>query len=131
MECLGRLAGAPEDGLHALVASTWTQRARRHWVAVVLVGAGVALGLSGLRGERGVAGVSALRRELRQLESESFDLLQAGEKARRQLEALQTDDAELERVARRELQLVRPGEVLYVQEDPRRPRPPRQRVTPP
>lgn len=90
---------------------------------MLLLVAGVLLALTGLRS---VADFSSLRQELTQLKSQSFDLLQAGHAARLQLQALQAEDAELERVARSKLQLVRPGEVLYVPEDPRRSRvPPR------
>jgi cell division protein FtsB len=99
------------------------QLARRHWVAILLAGAGIGLFASGLRGYRGVAGVVELRRELGEMESESFDLVQQDHEARRRLDALREDDHELERVARQQLHLVRPGEVLYVLEDQRHPRP--------
>ena len=99
----------------------WLQLARRHWVAILLAGAGLGLFASGLRGYRGVAGVVELRRELGEIESESFDLVQQGHEARRRLDALREDDHELERVARQQLHLVRPGEVLYVREGQRHP----------
>lgn len=105
------------------MASTRLESVRRYWFALLLLGAGVFLALTGLRS---VANVASLHQELTQLKSQSFDLVQAGHEARLQLQALQTEDAELERVARSKLQLVRPGEVLYVPEDPRRSRvPPR------
>jgi cell division protein FtsB len=98
----------------------WFQLARRHWLALLLAGTGLALGFSGLRGERGLPGVAELRRELDEIEAESFQLLQQGHEARRRLDALRDDDRELERVARQR-HLVRPGEVLYVPDDRRRP----------
>lgn len=99
----------------------WLQLMRRHWVALLLAGAALGLFASGFGGYRGVSGVVELRRELSQIESQSFDLLQQGHEARRRLETIRHDDDELERVARQQLHLVRPGEVLYVFDDTRRP----------
>jgi cell division protein FtsB len=93
--------------------------ARQHWLALLLGGAGVLLGLSGLRGERGLAGISDLRSELETIQAESFQLLQASHESRARLRALKEDDRELERVARHRLKLARPGETIYVLEEPK------------
>jgi cell division protein FtsB len=99
----------------------WLQLMRRHWVALLLAGAALGLFASGLRGYRGVSSVVELRRELSDIESQSFDLLQQGHEVRHRLDTIRHDDDELERVARQQLHLVRPGEVLYVFDDPRHP----------
>ena len=97
------------------------QLMRRHWVALLLAGAALGLFASGLGGYRGISGVVDLRRELSEIESQSFALLQQGHEARLRLDTIRHDDGELERVARQQLHLVRPGEVLYVFDDTRRP----------
>jgi cell division protein FtsB len=113
------LATAQASGLTPQEMGGWVELARHHWLALVLGGAGVVLGVSGLRGERGLGGIADLSGELEDIQTESFQLLQAGHEARARLRALREDDRELERVARHRLQLARPGETIYVLEEPK------------
>lgn len=83
-------------------------------------GLGLALGLvalallvSALSGRRGLAGVWELDREVAMAERRNFKLVQDIARIREEIEALRNDDASLERAARRQAHLVRPGETLY------------------
>lgn len=113
------LATTPPSGLTPQQVGGWAETLRQHWLALLLGGAGVLLGISGLRGERGLAGIADLRGELEAIQNESFQLLQASHDARARLRALREDDRELEKVARHRLKLARPGETIYVVEEPK------------
>jgi cell division protein FtsB len=69
--------------------------------------------LSAARGERGLERVLQLRAELDDANDRNFRLVQQISGLRRDLEMARSDDATLERLARRYLGMVRPGEVLY------------------
>lgn len=86
---------------------------RRSWLALALGGLAAALLLSALQGERGLARVLQLERELADVNDRNFRLVQEIDRLRHELTMVRTDDATLERVARRHLGMVRPGEVLY------------------
>jgi len=93
------------------------RRRQARWVgwAVVLF-SGVLL-LDGLLGERGLARTIRARQELR-MASDGLDQLKRENAALRdEVRRLQEDPATLEAVARRELGLVRPGEILVVLKD--------------
>jgi cell division protein FtsB len=113
------LATTQSSGLTPQQVGGWVEIARQHWLALLLGGAGILLGISGLREERGLAGIGELRGELEAIQAESFQLLQASHEARARLRALREDDHELERVARHRLKLARPGETIYVLEEPK------------
>lgn len=82
-------------------------------VAVVasLAGVGLALDPQGLRHTR------RLLEDLDRIEAENEQLRGANAKLRRELRRLADDPAVLERVAREELGLVRPGDVVFRLED--------------
>ncbi len=61
----------------------------------------------------GVPSLLALRRERQRLGEEAVALLQQNDALREQIHQLRTDDRFLEELARRELGLVRPDEVVY------------------
>jgi len=85
---------------------------RRSWLALLLAGVAAVLLVSALRGERGLARVLQLENELEQANDRNFHLVQEIDRLRHDLTMVRTDDAALERVARRH-GMVRPGEVLY------------------
>ena len=68
---------------------------------------------SALAGAGGLAGVGSLGRELDAAERQNFELVQEIAQIRGKIEELRNNDETLERVARRQAHLVRPGETLY------------------
>ena len=89
------------------------ERARGRWLAITLGTVATTLLLSALSGERGWVRISALKKELHETGDHNFQLVQSISRLRSQLERIRTDDAALEKLARRRLSLVREGEVIY------------------
>lgn len=87
---------------------------QRSWLALALLGVATVLTASALLGDRGLTRVLHLRSELEQANDRNFGLMQEINTRRRDLEMARTDDPTLERLARRHLGMVRPGETLYV-----------------
>jgi cell division protein FtsB len=92
------------------VSSSLVQRGPVLWVASVLLAALVG---NALLGEGGVADLLALRAERIEIGHEVFDLLRENDRLRRRIHALRESPRTLERLARSELGLVRPGEIVY------------------
>jgi len=86
---------------------------RRSWLGLLLGSLSAALLLSAVNGERGLARVIQLDTELELANDRNFHLVQEIDRLRHDLKMVRSDDATLERVARRHLGMVRPGEVLY------------------
>jgi cell division protein FtsB len=90
---------------------------RRHVVwASVVVGLVLAIG-SGVA-EGGFRRSWRLRQDVKTLEDRNARLAQDNARLRREVEALRTDNAAIERAAREELGYVRPGEVVFDLEEP-------------
>lgn len=68
---------------------------------------------SAVTGEQGLFGAWELEREVADAERMNFELVQKISETREEIHAIENDDATLERVARRQAHLVRPGETLY------------------
>lgn len=66
-----------------------------------------------LFGEGGIVDLFALRSERTEIGHEVFDLLRENDRLRRRIHALRESPRTLERLARSELGLVRPGEIVY------------------
>ena len=64
-------------------------------------------------GDNGYLTLRARRREVRQLESEVRRLAEENQRLDREVNRLRNDPAAIERVAREEMKLARPGEVIY------------------
>jgi cell division protein FtsB len=64
-------------------------------------------------GERGVFHLWRLRGEKTDLDEQNFSLQKENEALRQRISRLRYDDFYLEKIAREELNLVRPGEVIY------------------
>jgi cell division protein FtsB len=79
-------------------------------LALVLAIAGVVV--SAFAGEHGVAHLLRLRAARRTLAESHFRLLEENARLRRDIARLRSDDLYLEELARRELGLVRPNEVV-------------------
>jgi len=86
---------------------------RRYWLAIALFALAAILLVSAATSERGLARVLQLERELEATNERNFRLVQEISELREQQALLRTDDRTLERLARRHLSMVRPGEVLY------------------
>ena len=71
------------------------------------------LGLVTVVGERGALHLWRLRGEKHQLDEHNYRLQKANEELRQRISRIRTDDQYLEKLAREELNLVRPGEVVY------------------
>ncbi len=109
----------------ALPTRFWTRNKR----AIALLAWGVAAALLGaiVFGERGLLRLHQLQAEQARMEAAIETKKAANRALRRELEALRNDPAYQERLAREELGLVRPGEIVYRFPDP----PPSQSPTPP
>jgi cell division protein FtsB len=64
-------------------------------------------------GERGVLHLWRLRGEKAQLDEENYRLQKENEDLRQRISKLRSDNFYLEKIAREELNLVRPGEIIY------------------
>jgi cell division protein FtsB len=82
-------------------------------LTVVLALAILAVTGSTLFGEHGVAHLLRLRSERQELGQSAFALLQTNNRLRSQIQRLRTDDLYLEELARKQLGLVRPNEIVY------------------
>jgi len=82
-------------------------------ISAALVLAIVGVAASAVVGEHGVAHLVRLRAERRALGQVAFTLMQRNQRLRREIERLRNDDLYLEELARRQLGLVRPNELVY------------------
>jgi cell division protein FtsB len=64
-------------------------------------------------GERGVLHLWRLKGEKAKLDEENYRLQRENEALRQRISKLRNDNSYLEKVAREELNLVRPGEIIY------------------
>ena len=64
-------------------------------------------------GERGLLRIYEMRQEKQRIERSVVDLRVENQKLRLSIEALRSDRHQLERIARKDLGLVRPNEVIY------------------
>jgi cell division protein FtsB len=95
--------------LRAVVPSL-VQRGPAFWVASLFLAALVG---NATFGDGGIADLIALRAERTEIGHEVFDLLRENERLHRRIHALRESPRTLERLARSELGLVRPGEIVY------------------
>ena len=73
----------------------------------------VLLALITVVGERGVLHLWRLRGEKNRLDEQNFQLHKENEALRQRVYRIRNDNAYLEKLAREELNLVRPGEIVY------------------
>jgi cell division protein FtsB len=64
-------------------------------------------------GDKGLLQVYRLRRELKEIERTNTELRQENEKLRAEIDNLRTNKKYIEELARRELGLVKKGEIVY------------------
>ena len=104
-----------DNGVETLAAIR--RRRQGRWLSWVLVFLSCVLLLDGLLGEHGLARTIEARKELRVATESVERLRQENAALRDQARRLQEDPATLESVARRELGLIRRGEILVVVKD--------------
>ncbi len=83
------------------------------WLLYFLACSIVLLSLYTILGERGAIHLWRLRGEKEKLDAQNYRLHNENEALRRRITRLRSDDSYLETIAREELNLVRPGEVIY------------------
>jgi cell division protein FtsB len=88
-------------------------RSSRRWVVYLFSSLFVALALFTAFGERGVFHLWRLRAEKKQLQEKNFLLQKENDALRERVDRIRRDDETLEKIAREELGLTRPGETVY------------------
>jgi cell division protein FtsB len=99
-------------------------RIPRDWTLYSLASLILLLSVYTIVGERGVVHLWRLRGEKAKLDEQNFRLQKENEDLRQRIARLRHDDLYLEKIAREELNLVRPGEVIYrfAASEPKKPR---------
>ena len=90
--------------------------ARLGYALIVLVAASYAL--ITLRGPQGVPALIQKQKEIRQLEKQNADLAREIESRRQRIQRLREDESEQELEIRQRLKLVRPGEKVFILQEP-------------
>jgi cell division protein FtsB len=85
----------------------------QNWMPYLLLTLILLLSVYTMVGERGVFHLWRLRGEKTRLDEQNFSLQKENEALRQRISRLRYDDFYLEKIAREELNLVRPGEVIY------------------
>ena len=85
----------------------------QRWLIYLFSALIVLLALITVVGERGVLYLSRLRGEKNRLDEQNFHLQKENEALRQRVYRIRNDNAYLEKLAREELSLVRPGEIVY------------------
>lgn len=86
---------------------------RSRWLLYALAGSIVALSLYTIVGDRGAVHLWRLRGEKAKLDGQNYRLSKDNDALRERIARLRNDDSYLEKIAREELNLVRPGEIVY------------------
>lgn len=85
----------------------------QNWPLLLIGALIVLLSLVTMVGERGALHLWRLRGEKNRLDEQNYRLQKENETLRQRIHSLRNDDGYLEKVAREELQLARPGEIVY------------------
>ena len=85
----------------------------RRWLIYLFSALIILLALITVVGERGVLHLWRLRGEKNRLDEQNFHLQKENEALRQRVYRIRNDNAYLEKLAREELNLVRPGEIVY------------------
>jgi cell division protein FtsB len=93
-----------------IIVSPPEKRGPFFWLAAILLAALVG---NAVLGDGGLIELAKLSAERRQLGEDVFELMRGNDDLRRKIRVLRDSPRSLERLARRELGLVRPGEIVY------------------
>lgn len=88
-------------------------KTHQRWIIYGFSALLIALSLSTAFGERGILHLWRLWGEKKELDEKNFLLLKENETLRDRIHRLRHDDLYLEKIAREELGLARPGEIVY------------------
>lgn len=88
------------------------------WIAVALLLATAIVAISAVFGRQGARHLARLRAERAAVADATFALLRGNARLREEIERLRRDERYLEQLARRQLGLVRPGELVFRFRDP-------------
>ncbi len=97
----------------ARVAMNLQLRVPANWLFYLLGGSILLLLLVTIVGERGALHLWRLRGQKAQLDEQNYQLQKTNEELRRRIGRIRNDNRYLEKLAREELNLVRPGDVVY------------------
>lgn len=87
------------------------------WRVLLLLACAVSLLIYSFLGERGFMNVLSMREELKRIEHANSVLKQENEALQEQSSLLKNDTYAIESIAREDLNLLKPGEVVYFFED--------------
>jgi cell division protein FtsB len=85
----------------------------QRWPVYLIVSLIVLLSLVTIVGERGALHLWRLYGEKHRLDEQNYRLQKENESLRQRVEKIRNDDEYLEKLAREELNMVRPGEIVY------------------
>jgi cell division protein FtsB len=85
----------------------------QRWLSYALGVLIIVLCIYTIAGQRGAIHLWRLRAEQAKLDEQNYSLHRENERLRERISRLRTDNFYLEKVAREELNLVRPGEIVY------------------
>ena len=109
-----RRPAGPEPLRRKAVAPARTSAIRRRTVHFLLIFVTIVLVVDALVGEKGFLETLKVRRQHRELAASVEALRQDNARLRAHMGRLTNDPAEIESVAREELGLIKPGEILFI-----------------
>lgn len=117
-----RRPAGPEPLRRKAVPPARRSAIRRRTVHFLLVFATIVLVVDSLVGERGLLETLKVRRQHAELTASVESIRRENARLREQVRRLNDDPAEIESVAREELGLIRPGEMLFIIRDTKPPK---------
>jgi cell division protein FtsB len=112
-----RRPAGPEPLRRKAVPAPPTSAIKRKTVHFLLIFATIVLVVDALVGEKGFLETLKVRRQHRELAAAVDGLRQENMRLREKMRRLNEDPAEIESVAREELGLIKPGEILFIIRD--------------
>ena len=92
----------------------WEDPRIRRAALLALAMLSIALIVHEIFGENGYLALRRKRQELQALEEQVQKLQQENQKLEQQIKSLQSDPAAIEKLAREQMRMARPGEIIYV-----------------
>ncbi len=99
----------------------WQNARFRRATLLALVLVAIALTVHEIFGDHGYMALRRRRQELESLQQQVKDLQQKNELLEEQIKALKSDPRAVEKLAREQMKLAKPGEIIYVLPDKREP----------
>ena len=97
-----------------MMTLSWQDARFRRALLMVLVLLALALTVHEIFGERGYFALRRRRQELQNLQQQVKQLQDENQKLEQQIKALKSDPKAIEKVAREQMKLAKPGEIIYV-----------------